>query len=96
MRLSLGDRIRPSAQVLSREVGDEIVLMSLATDAYFGLDGTGKRVWQLLIDGHSVGDTIESIATEYTVKREQVEHDVLALLADLVAAGLIEVDAAEG
>jgi hypothetical protein len=96
MQLSLDAHIQPSGQVLSREVGDEVVLMSLATDAYFGLDGTGKRIWQLLAEGHSVGDTIESLATEYTVQNERVEEDVLALLTELVSVGLVEVIPPEG
>jgi hypothetical protein len=96
MSIALDAQVRASAQVLAREVGDEVVLMSLATDAYFGLDGTGKRVWQLLGEGLTIGATVEAIAGEYDVSRDQVAADVLALLDELLAEGLVEALAPEG
>jgi hypothetical protein len=34
-----------SPHVLAQEVGEEIVLLDLNSDTYFGLDATGSRIW---------------------------------------------------
>ena len=46
-------RYRIPEDVVSREVGGEAVLLNLATGTYFGLDGVGTEIWNLLArEGH--------------------------------------------
>lgn len=82
-------RIAP--EVLTREVGDELVLMSLTTDAYYGLTGVARRAWELFAAGSNLGEAAEQIAKEYAVPVEKVLADLVALVDDLVAEGLVVV-----
>ncbi|NIM71259.1 MAG: PqqD family peptide modification chaperone [Xanthomonadales bacterium] len=90
MELSSNLRFRISEQVLAQEVHGETVLLDLASEAYFGLDEVGTRVWQLLAAGHNLGELLGTLAEEYRVTRGQLEGDVGELLASLAAAGLLE------
>ena len=79
-----------SKDVLFQEVGGETVLLDLASEQYFGLDGVGTRVWQLLNEGLGQGAMVDVLLDEYEVERERLEADVRELLASLLEAGLIE------
>jgi len=54
-------------------VGDETVLLDLSSGIYFGLDGVGKRIWESVADGLSLGETAAVIATEFEVEEAQAQ-----------------------
>jgi hypothetical protein len=35
-------------EVLSSKIDEEVILMSIAADSYFGLEPVGSRIWELL------------------------------------------------
>ena len=77
------------AQVMSRLVDDETVLLDLESGMYFGLDGVGKRIWESVADGISLGDIAAIITAEYEVDESQALADVIAFASDLVERGLL-------
>lgn len=87
--MNLTDRVRIPQEVLARQVGGETVMLDLAKGAYFGLDPVGARMWQLLAEGRTLADVRDAIGEEYDVSREDAERDLLALVADLMAQGLL-------
>ena len=78
-------------QVMSRLVGDETVLLDLASGVYFGLDGVGKRIWESVADGGSLGEAVEIIVAEYEVEETQAQADVIAFANQLIERGLLVV-----
>ena len=72
-------------------VGDETVLMGTATGKYYGLDDIGTDIWNRLKAPIAVRELCAVLAAEYAGKTEEIERDVLTLLAQLAADGLIEV-----
>jgi len=76
---------------VSSDLGGETVLLSMQSAMYYGLDEVGTRIWELLGQPIRVSDICDAIEREYDVERERCEADVLALLRDLAAKGLIEV-----
>lgn len=85
-------RLRPSADALSRELDGELVVLHLGTEAYFGLDDVGTRIWQAVCAAPSVADAIDALAAEFDVARDELERDVLELAGQLVARGLLVVE----
>lgn len=75
--------------VMSRQVGDETVILDLGSGIYFGLDPIGARVWQLLGDGASLNQIVSTLLAEYDVAPEQLRQDMQTLVDDLVARGLV-------
>ena len=78
-----------SEEVLFQEVSGELVLLDLSGENYFGLDEIGARIWQLLDQGRSVGELLDTLLDEYNVSREILENDLEELLGKLSEAGLI-------
>ena len=75
--------------VLFQDVNDEVVLLDLASEHYFGLDEVGARIWMLLKEQKAAGQIVEELLQEYEVDRADLESDVHELLAQLLEAGLI-------
>ena len=79
-----------SKDVLFQEVSGETVLLDLNSEAYFGLDEVGTRIWTLLNEGKTAVEMVDVLLEEYEVERETLEGDVRDLLTALIEAGLIE------
>ena len=87
--VTLASRITPSGDVLAQEVGDEVVLLDLAGERYFGLDPVGTRIWALLPEATDLATVLDSLCVEFDAPRERIEADLLALTESLLDAGLV-------
>jgi hypothetical protein len=76
--------------VVSREVGEETVLLNLESGNYFGLNPMGARIWKGLVEGRTGAEIESSILGEFDVTPEVVARDYADLTASLLAAGLLE------
>jgi hypothetical protein len=76
-------------QVMSRLVDDDTVLLDLESGMYFGLDGVGKRIWDAVAEGRSIGEIAAIITAEYEVDEARAQADVVAFTSDLVERGLL-------
>ena len=87
--MNLHDKIAVSTDVVAREVGEETMLLNLASGTYFGLDPVGGRFWQLLEEGQSATEARDALLQQYDVAPEELDRDLEKLLADLAAHGLV-------
>lgn len=81
--------IQISPNVLFQEIGGEAVLLDLNSEAYFGLDKIGTRIWQLIHATGSRQTTFDTLREEFDVSPEQLAHDLSDWLEKLSVAGLI-------
>jgi hypothetical protein len=79
-----------SADVVFRELDGEAVLLDLGTGTYFGLNGVGTRIWQLIDHGHEPADIINVLAAEYDAATPTIAADVERLIGELKARRLIK------
>jgi hypothetical protein len=82
-------RLSIPTQVMSRLVGEETVLLDLQSGMYFGLDGVGKRIWESIGKGLTLGETSEVIMSEFEVDEATARSDVFEFVSDLVERGLL-------
>jgi hypothetical protein len=87
--MNLDTHLSVPPQVMSRLVGDETVLLDLASGIYFGLDGVGKRIWESVGEGLSLGETAAAIASEFEVDETQAQVDLIEFATDLLERGLL-------
>ena len=87
--MQLDTKLSVPPQVMSRMVGDETVLLDLASGVYFGLDGVGKRVWESVAEGNSLDQAVAVLVSEYDVDKAQAQADVLKFASNLVERGLL-------
>lgn len=84
-------RVVLSGEALVQQVGDESVLLDMASEQYFGLDPIGTRIWNLLQELGDVQATFERLCDEYDADPEHIRHDLLAVLQQLADAGLARI-----
>ena len=89
MPLSLESHVVASDEQVSTSLGDETVILGMHDGVYYGLDAVGARVWALLATPRRVSELVEVVTSEFDVGAERCERDVLALLEDLAARGLV-------
>ena len=87
--MNLDTTLTVPPQVMSRMVGDETILLDLASGLYFGLDGVGQRIWRAVADGKKLSETVDIIVAEYEVDQDQATADVLQFASTLLERGLL-------
>lgn len=85
-------RVIISEHVMVRQLGDESVMLDMASGYYFGLDPVGARIWQLLSQTGSCAGIVERLAQEYDVTPERAESDLVRFVEELKANGLLSVE----
>lgn len=75
--------------VVFRELDGEAVLLNLDSGQYFGLNTVGTRIWQLLAEFRRPQAVLDALLTEFDVAPAELETDMLQLLEQLAAHGLI-------
>lgn len=73
-----------------RVVGDELVLLNMNAETYYGLNPVGARLMQIAESGATLAQVVDALLEEFDVVRERLVDDVRSVAADLIAAGLLE------
>lgn len=78
-----------SPGVVCDVVADEVVFVNLESGAYYSTEGTGAEIWQLLVEGRTIQDSIRAIGTRYRGDVLEIERSVRALANQLLAESLV-------
>ena len=89
--LSENSVITAAKEQVSSELVGEAVILNLKSGVYYGLNEVGNRTWNLIQKPKTVKGIKNTLLAEYEVEPESCEHDLMALLQDMAAAGLIDV-----
>lgn len=76
---------------LSCDLAGEAVILDIKSGEYYGLNAVGGHIWNLIQEPKAVNDVLSVLLEEYDVDRERCQRDLLVLLEDLAAKGLIQV-----
>lgn len=91
MSVELSTRVVRFSELMSAPVDKEIVILSLASNHYVGLDEIGRRVWELLEQPRRVDELCRQLTREFDATEEQIAGDVLPFLSQLENEGLVHV-----
>jgi hypothetical protein len=73
------------------EVDGEVVALSIDSGSCYGFDKIATHIWKLVETPKTVSELCEILISEYNVDAQTCEHDVLDLLEELCAEGLLVV-----
>ena len=88
-------RLTPSTVVvrsdglIDAEIDQEIVALSIESGMCYGLNRVGSRIWSLLAKPIRIGNICATLLTEYKVEPSSCERQVIDLLEEMRAEGLI-------
>lgn len=92
--LPLHTRVVASPDQVSADLEGEAVILGMRDGIYYGLDGVGATIWALVQEGSTIAALVERIIADYEVTAEVATADLLVLLHDLHARGLVTLDPA--
>jgi len=72
-----------------RQVGDEIVVLDLRSNAYLSINQSGTALWELLVDGSTPATMEARLVSDFGVDDDQARADVEAFVAMLDEQGLL-------
>jgi hypothetical protein len=90
--VSVDSTVVATTEQISAHFTDSVVILGLRVGSYYSLDEVGAFVWNLVQEPHKVSDVRDAIFEEYEVELAQCERDLLALLEDLAAKELIDIE----
>lgn len=78
-----------SPEVLFSKIDDEVIIMSIEADSYFGLEPVGSRIWELLEQPATMDELVSQLVQEYDVNEAECRQDAQDFVTEMVARGLI-------
>ncbi len=79
-----------SADAITGEVGDRVVVGLLGSGTAFELEGVAADMWRALADTGDVATAAVRLGEVYDVAVEALERDVAAFTRELIAAGVLQ------
>jgi hypothetical protein len=75
--------------LVEAEVDDEILALSVEQGTCYGMNRVGSRIWHLIAKPIRVRDLCAALLAQYRVDRDICEREVIDLLEELRAEGLL-------
>lgn len=88
--LSWDDVLRAESTIVTRESGDELVVVLPEKGKFLVLNATGARVLHLSDGMRTLREIADALVAEFDVDRAQVEADVLRFAQLLVERGVLK------
>jgi len=76
-------------QATAKVMGDEAVIINVATGRYYSMDSASCIAWIVLSGGGTVEEAVAAVVERYDADTDQVRTDVSALLDDLLSEHLV-------
>lgn len=84
--------LKPSDQIMFRELDDESVLLNLHDESYYTLNESGTVIWKELSKEYPFAEAYKNFKKHYQLNEEQAKTDFNELVQQLVEKqfGVIE------
>lgn len=101
MQITSNDVFKPSADVVSRKIEGETIIIPLISgigdleDDLYTLNETGQAVWEKLDGVRSVDAIVKELSTEYGEPADVMQKDVVGILLELARRKIIRLISAK-
>lgn len=72
-----------------REVGDEVIVLDLRSNAYLSINQSGTALWEMLVDGTNSTTMVARLVTDFDVEEDRARTDVGEFVKMLTERGLL-------
>ncbi len=83
--------IKRDPSMITSELDDELVMLSVENNEYYGLNAIGKIIWNKIENETTVDTIIQSLMQEYHVSLEQCSAEVIYFLTQISNKKLISI-----
>lgn len=89
--LTLDTCLQRNPEQIFTDMDGETVMLNIEQGSYFGIGGTGNRIWELLAEAKTVDELVTVICNEYEVSGAECKEDVLNFCRSLLEQDLAQV-----
>lgn len=89
--MDLNQKITFADTVFAQEVDDEMVILDMESENYFGLDEVGTSIWQAMQEHGTLQEVFDALLEQYEVEPDVLEKDLSDFVEKLLESGLVEV-----
>lgn len=89
--MELDQRVIFNESVFAQLVDDEMVLLDMESENYFGLDEVGTSIWNAMQENETLEEVFSVLLEQYDVGEEMLKNDLLNFVTKLVDNGLAKV-----
>jgi hypothetical protein len=90
MQSAEGSKLETNPDVVSRQLGDELVLVHLETNRIFRLNRTAGRLWELIANGAGTeAELFDALSSEYSVGDDELRGEIAGTLERLKRQELV-------
>ena len=82
--MNFSDRYEADGEVSYQKLDDATVIVHLSTGRIHHTNSTGSRIWELLEDGHSLGEVLTQLEQEFQAPPDQLRCEVEEFVERLV------------
>jgi Coenzyme PQQ synthesis protein D (PqqD) len=90
MNDSLPAAVAIGDSVVYHELDDEVVLLNMANQQYYGLNDVGAQMWKCLLEKGSVATAGDWLCSSYEADPTVLRADLEGLVRSLLSAGLLK------
>lgn len=83
-------RVKVADDVVCQTFEDQIVLLNLSSQEYFGLDEVGSHAWTLLAEAGDIDAVATRLCVDFTGDSVAIQDDFHILVRELIDAGLVQ------
>lgn len=73
-------------------IDDEIVVMQTDSGVFFSLNGTARRIWELIDGTRDQAALLAALAAEFGADQKEIAAETAAFIKQLHEAGLVMID----
>ena len=81
--------VRNEEQFISNPVGEETIILNLASGDYLGLNAVGALIWDMLREPVSVANIISRLMETYAVDEDTCTRQTMEYLGKMDGFGLL-------
>jgi hypothetical protein len=86
------DRLSRNEKMLSTDLDQETILMSVDAGAYFGMAGTAQTIWEKLETPLTFSALVNELVNEFEITPEECASDLQDFLGKMEQEGLLHVE----
>jgi hypothetical protein len=91
-RFNPNDKLSRADKMISTDLDQETILMSIDAGAYYGMAGTAQTIWEILAAPATFSELVEELVKRYEVTPEACAADLQDFLGQMEREGLLHVE----
>jgi Coenzyme PQQ synthesis protein D (PqqD) len=90
--VTLQSRIARNDDIVSGQIDDEFIMMSIESGKYHLMNATGSRIWALLDKPRTVAELCAILTSEFKITPAVCQKEVMDFVTQLISRKIVTID----